>query len=300
MNKRSRTKFGILGMSYDTSASKGYPGARYAPEQIRQSLQWILKRIENDMLYDVDEDKLVDMGKIEIKDYGDTNMISRFEHERSLNEIKYKIDEIFQEGYIPILLGGDHSTGWSGIKSLYDNTTGKIGVIHLDAHLDLVKTSPVQGDYSGSSQMRRASEMDRIDCKNIVQLGMRGYNSAEHYNFIKNSGITIITANTVLDKGVEPAIERCLEVACNGTDHVYLSVDIDVLDSAFAPGSGANEPGGLTSHQLFTMVKRFAPVVDAIDIVEVNPMTDFNNVTSNVACKLLFDFIISNYHATRC
>ena len=284
-------------MSYDTTTSKGYPGARYAPEQIRKSLQWIKNRIEDGMLFDVEADRLIDMSKFEIKDYGDTDKISRYDNKKALDEIKSNIDKIYEEGYSPILLGGDHSTGWPGIKALHDNTKGKIGIIHVDSHLDLVKESPIQGLYSGSSQMRRASELERISAENFVQIGMRSYNSPEHYHFIKDSKITLIPANQVLETSIEEVAKKALEVASRGTDHIYMSVDIDVLDSAFAPGSGANEPGGLTSYQLFKFVKLVAPYIDAIDIVEVNPLMDYNNMTSIVASKLLFDYIISNYYA---
>lgn len=297
MKIKHKNKFGILGMSYDTTTSKGYPGARYAPEQIRKSLQWIKNRIEDGMLFDVEADRLIDMSKFEIKDYGDTDKISRYDNKKALDEIKSNIDKIYEEGYSPILLGGDHSTGWPGIKALHDNTKGKIGIIHVDSHLDLVKESPIQGLYSGSSQMRRASELDRISAENFVQIGMRSYNSPEHYHFIKDSKITLIPANQVLETSIEEVAKKALEVASRGTDHIYMSVDIDVLDSAFAPGSGANEPGGLTSYQLFKFVKLVAPYIDAIDIVEVNPLMDYNNMTSIVASKLLFDYIISNYYA---
>jgi agmatinase len=297
MEIKRKKKFGLLGMAYDTSASKGYPGARYAPEQIRKALGWIFHRVEDGMLFDVEEDRLIDMREIEIKDFGDTDRISRYDHEKSLHEIKCCIDKVYEAGYAPILLGGDHSTGWPAIKSLHDNTTGRIGVIHVDAHLDLIRESPVQGPYSGSSQMRRASELARIDPRNFAQIGMRGYNSPEHYHFIRESGITLIPASRLFELGIREAARKALETAGDGTGHIHLSVDIDVLDSAFAPGSGANEPGGLTSAQLFALVKALAPYVDSIDIVEVNPLLDSNNVTGIVAAKLLFDYIIANYYA---
>jgi len=298
MRMKINTKFGLLGMSYDTSASKGYPGARYAPEQIRRSLQWILNRIEDGKLFDTEANRIIDTTQYEIRDFGNTNNISRYDNEKSLNEIKNIIDQIFKLGYSPILLGGDHSTGWPGIKSLYDNTEGKIGIIHVDTHLDLVKESEIQGLYSGSSQMRRASELERINPKNIAQVGVRSYNSPEHFHFIKDSGITLIPASKIFETSIEETADKALKVASEGTDHIYLSVDIDVLDGAFAPGSGANEPGGLTSYQLFKFVKIIAPYVDVMDIVEVNPMTDLNNMTSIVASKLLYDYIISKYYAT--
>lgn len=88
-----------------------------------------------------------------------------------------------------------------------------------------------------------------------------------------------------------------MELASKGVEKIYFTLDIDVLDSAFAPGSGANEPGGISTYQLFKFVKEVAPYVDAIDIVEVNPMTDYRNMTSTVASKIIMDFIVANYYA---
>ena len=143
-SNKLKNKFGILGLSYDTSASLGWPGARYAPKEIRNSLQWIINRIRDNQLFDTESNRIVDMSKVAIKDFGDIN-ISRYDHEKSIDEIKVYIDKLFEDSFTPILLGGDHSVTWPGIKSLYDNSTGNIGIIQLDAHLDLVEDSPEIG-----------------------------------------------------------------------------------------------------------------------------------------------------------
>jgi len=296
MQKKVKNKFGILGLAYDTTASLGWPGARYAPAQIRNSLQWILNRIKENEIFDTESNRIVNMSNIDIKDYGDV-FITRYDHKKSLDEMKTKIDSIFREGFSPILLGGDHSVSWPGIESLYDNTEGKIGIIHLDAHLDLVEDSFVQGRYSGSSEIRRSLETERIDGSNVVQIGIRGYNYAEHYNYIKNNNIMVMTPEYIFENGIEKVAGKALEIASKGTEHIYMTVDIDVLDSAFAPGAGANEPGGINSYQLFKFIKQVAPYVDVIDIVEVNPMTDYRNMTSTVASKIIFDYIVANNYA---
>ncbi|MDK2799845.1 MAG: hypothetical protein PWQ70_1464 [Clostridiales bacterium] len=296
MDKLKRNKFGILGLAYDTSASLGWPGARYAPKQIRNSLQWILNRIKDNEIFDTEKNKIIDMSKLVVEDFGDV-CISRYNHEKSIEEMKVQVDQLFEQGFTPILLGGDHSVTWPGILSLYDNTKGNIGIIQMDAHLDLVEDSYVQGKYSGSSEIRRAIEMDRISGKNVVQVGIRGYNYAEHYHYIKNNDIMVINPEAFYTRDVKQLAMQALEKASQGTDHIYLTVDIDVLDSAFAPGSGANEPGGINTYQLYTFVKELAPYVDAIDIVEVNPLTDYRDMTSTVAAKLIFDFIAANYYA---
>lgn len=296
MKNTIKNKFGLLGLAYDTSASLGLPGARYAPGKIRNSLQWILNRIKDNKIYDTSANCIVDMSKIEMKDFGDV-FISRYNHQQSLAEIKASIDKLLVEGCSPILLGGDHSVTLPGIQALHDHANGNIGIIQLDSHLDLVDNSFVQGQYSGSSEIRRAIEMDKIKGDNVVQIGIRGYNYAEHFHYINDHNITVITPEQIFEKGMNDIAKKALEIAGRETDKIYLTVDIDVLDSAFAPGSGANEPGGINSCQLFSFIKKVAPYMDIIDIVEVNPLTDYNDMTSTVAARIVFDYIVANYYA---
>ncbi|QIB70374.1 agmatinase family protein [Aminipila butyrica] len=295
LKESKKNKFGILGLDYDTSAGLGWPGARYAPDQIRQSLKWILNRIRDNEIFDTEKNRLVDMSKVEIRDFGNLS-ISRYDHEKSGEEMKQQIDQVIDAGFSPILLGGDHSVTWPGIRSLYEHTEGKMGIIHLDTHLDLVEDSAVQGKFSGSSEIRRAAELERVDGNNIVQIGIRGYNYAEHYHFIKENNLHVITPDAFFEEGAAQVAKKAVEWASEGVDKIYFTLDIDVLDSAFAPGSGANEPGGISTWQLFKFVKEVAPYVDVFDIVEVNPMTDYRNMTSTVAAKLIFDYIVTNYY----
>lgn len=298
MNQLKKSKFGLLGLAYDTSASLGLPGARYAPDAIRKSLQWILNRIQDQQIFDTEANAIVDMSQIEYKDFGNVH-ISRYDHAQSVAEMKEQISRLLTSGYAPILLGGDHSVTLPGFQALHDYADGNIGIIQLDSHLDLVEDSFVQGKFSGSSEIRRAIEMDKYNAGNVVQIGIRGYNYAEHYHFIKENKITVIPPGEIFEQGISRIADKALEIAGRGTKHIYLTIDIDVLDSAFAPGSGANEPGGISSYQLFSFLKKVAPFVDVIDIVEVNPLSDYNNMTSTVAAKLVFDYIVANYWAAR-
>jgi agmatinase len=293
MSPETRNRFGLLGLPYDTSASLGWPGARYAPARIREALRWIQNRIVDGQVFDVENARVVNLSGLTFQDFGDAR-ISRFDHERSIGELKAAIDGLFEAGFVPILLGGDHCVTWPGVLSLHAHRRGAIGIIHLDAHLDLLESSAVQGPHSGSSEIRRALELPDIAGKNVVQVGVRGFNYPEHERFIRSAGISLIPPAELFEAGVAAAAEKALRIAGDGTGHIYLTVDIDVLDSAFAPGSGANEPGGLTSLQLLQFVRRVAPYVDVLDIVEVNPLTDYRDMTSAVAARLVFDFLTAN------
>lgn len=292
MRRLKKTRFAIVGVGYDSSASLGWPGARYAPESIRKSLRWIRNRIQDNKIFDVDGNRLIDMTEIEIKDWGDLPL-SRYNHEQTLREIKEGIDTVLAAGWTPIILGGDHSISWPGIQAFHDRVEGPIGIIQLDAHLDLLDESGTQGRYSGSSEIRRALELPRVDGENVVQVGVRGYNYPEHFTFIHDHGITMLTPEIFHTEGIQETACRTLEVAGRQTTGVYLTVDIDVLDSAYAPGSGAHETGGINSFQLLHFVRQVAPFVDVMDVVEVNPLTDQGESTASVAARIVFDFIVA-------
>ncbi|OLR56662.1 hypothetical protein BHK98_11645 [Hornefia porci] len=292
-----KLKFGMIGLNYDTEAGRGWPGARYAPDSIRKMLSGIMNRMEENKLFDVCNNYLVDYDKIDLKDFGNTDNIVHYDNLQAQKDMAAEIKKVMDEGYKPLILGGDHSITNAGFMAMHEKADGKIGIIDFDAHLDLKVESPVQGRYSGSSEIRRATEMDKYDPKNIVEIGPRGYNYPEHYHFIKNSGMTIITPKEVYANGAAATAEKIKEIVTDGTDYVYMTVDIDALDMAYALGSGGQEPAGLNHFQLSDMIRRLAPVVDAIDFVEVNPMTDHRELTSHVAANLILDYISGAYYA---
>ncbi len=290
-----KLKFGMLGLNYDTEAGRGWPGARYAPKSIRAALSGIMNRMEDNKLFDVCNNCLIDYNKIDLKDFGDCDNIVHYDHLQALKDMAGEIVKVMDEGYKPLLLGGDHSVTNAGFMAIHEKAQGKIGIIDLDAHLDLKVESAVQGLYSGSSEIRRAIEMDKFDAKNVVEIGPRGFNYPEHYHFIKESGMTIFTPKEVFKLGAEEIARRTLEIVKKDTDYVYLTVDIDALDMAYALGSGGQEPAGLNHFQMSDLIRAFAPHVDVIDFVEVNPMTDHRELTSHVCANLILDYIAGAY-----
>lgn len=291
-------KLGLIGLDYDTEAGRGWPGARYAPDSIRRALGSIMNRMEDRYLFDVCNNCLIDYNQIELKDYGNTSEICRYEHAQALRDMSTAVQGVLRDGYTPIILGGDHSVTNAGFDALYECTKGKIGIIDFDAHLDLKFDSPVQGTHSGSSEIRRAMERERIDPRNVVEIGPRGFNYPEHYHFIKESGITIFTPRDVFEQGASTIAEKALAIATRDTAAVYVTVDIDALDMAYALGSGGQMPAGLTHFQLADMIRVVAPEAKVIDFVEVNPMTDHRELTSHVCASLIMEYIAGLYKAS--
>jgi len=291
-------EFGILGIPYDTSASLGRPGARYAPAEVRRSLQWHLNRIKGKGVYDVEAGEIVDLDGVHVQDYGDVDIIG-YDHELMLERTKGPILDLLESGVIPVIIGGDHSVSLPGLRALHSVTEKAMGIIQMDAHLDLVDDSPVQGRLSGSSEIRRALELDRVSPLNLIQVGVRGYNYPDQLDYIRSKGIRQIPAQEFQRVGARGAALKALEVAASGTDRLYLTLDIDVLDPAYAPGSGADEPGGLSAREVMEFVRLVAPRVSVMDIVEVNPMMDFRGMTSAVAARIIMDFVVSVVRAER-
>lgn len=283
-------KFAVIGFPWDFGASLGRPGARYAPAEIRRAAVWHLNRIRNQQVWDLEGDAVVDLSPVVIEDRGDVPIAA---HDRALTfqRAEAAAREALEGGFVPIVLGGDHSISLPPIAALA-SVSERIGIIQIDAHLDLVDDSPVQGRYSQSSQIRRALELEGASPRRLVQIGLRGLNYPEYAAYCEQQGITQITAPAALEAGVEQVADRALEVAGADGAAIYLTLDIDALDPSVAPGAGHLEPGGLPVAFVSRLLRRLAPRVAAFDIAEVNPLFDVQGMTSNLAAKLLFDFIL--------
>jgi formiminoglutamase/agmatinase len=282
--------FGIIGFPWDGGASLGRPGARYAPKAIREELQWFINRIEGQQVYHVEKRMNIDLRETEMVDYGDVE-IAAYSTEITFTHAEEQIEELLSQGVFPFILGGDHSISYPGIKALHDHSTGQVAIIQFDAHLDLVDQSPVQGRFSQSSQMRRALELPRIEAQQLIQIGVRSYNYPWYEEYLHENPVVQLTAREVHQMQAEEVVRQVLE-ACQGADKIYLTFDMDVLDPAFAPGTGANEPGGLTPVQCFHILEGLYPYIDAMDIAEMNPLYDHQSITASLAARILFDCMV--------
>lgn len=287
-----KESFGVIGFPWDGGASLGRPGARFAPQSIRDAYKWFENRIENNQVYDVDKRTLYTLDKENIKDYGDIDIVA-YSTEKTFDNAKRKTLEMLEEGVFPFVLGGDHSISFPLIEALHEHTGGKIGIIQFDAHLDLVDDSPVQGKYSQSSQMRRALELERISPENVVQLGVRSFNYPWYAEYLKDIGITQYTAREIHAGDPKMIVQEIIEKKLKDVDHIYLTFDMDVLEPGLAPGTGANEPGGLTVTQAFAMLEELYDKVDIFDIAEVNPLYDVREITASIAAKIMFECAVS-------
>jgi formiminoglutamase/agmatinase len=283
--------FNVIGFPWDMGASLGRPGARYAPEVIRKLLGWNVNRIRDNKVWDIEGGRLVDLSKVRIADGGDVELAY---HDRatSFDRVQQVVGEALVAGEVPIVLGGDHSISYPPIAALAEHIDGPVGIIQLDAHLDLVDDSPMQGRYSQSSQIRRALDLPNVSPERLIQIGIRGLNYPEMKTYCEEAGITQITAPEAIETPAEELAERAIAVAGRDGAKIYMTLDIDVITPMAAPGAGYLEFYGLPVGLVSKLLRLLAPHVAAFDVAEVNPVFDFKDVTSNLAAKLLFDFIL--------
>jgi formiminoglutamase/agmatinase len=285
------TVVALVGAPYDGAATLGWPGARYAPDEVRRHLGWMRMRVQEGRIYWVDEDRVVPWRAEQLVDAGDAAVVPH-DLAATLAAVRAKTAAEAAAGRIPAVIGGDDSILFPAVAGVHDAVAGTVGIVHLDAHLDLLDESPAQGRYSQSSGMRRALELPRVRPRHSVQVGTRSFNFPSSKRVIEETGLTELPAKQLARQGLDWALGRIREVVA-GADHVFLSVDLDVLDPAHAPGVGWHEPGGLTSRELIDLVVALAPAVRGFALNELNPMTDARSQSSILAANLVFQFAVA-------
>jgi len=215
-------------------------------------------------------------------DYGDVAV-----HNGNIAEtfafIEKKFGEILDSGAFPVCFGGDHSTCYPLIKTFAKKYDGNIGVIHFDGHMDNLDTYGDEEKYARCSPLHRIYEIDGINPKNIVHMGIRGpRNVPVGPATAREKGATIISSFEIKFNGVVESIRKAIKIAQAGTKAVYVTVCADILDVAHNPG-GPPDPCGLSSWEFAVILYELGKAgIKGFDYVEIYPPTDRNNVSSHV------------------
>jgi len=206
---------------------------------------------------------------LRVVDYGDAPVLPA-DPGASHAAIERTLGEVFDAGAIPIVLGGDHSIAEPDIRAAAARH-GAVGLVHFDAHTD-TGVSVFGVERSHGTPMRRLIEQGALDPARYVQIGLRGYWPGEaELAWQREHGITSFLMHDVEALGIEEVTARASAVV--GSGPAFLSVDIDVLDPAFAPGTGTPEPGGMSVAELMWAVRTLARELELVgaELVEVIP-----------------------------
>jgi agmatinase len=219
-------------------------------------------------------------------DFGDAPVIPA-DAERSHLAIEETVRQVLAADAVPVVLGGDHSITEPNVKAC-SAVHGPIGLVHFDTHTD-TGTEVFGVKRSHGTPMYRLVEAGWIDPKRYVQIGLRGYWPGEpEFEWQRHKGITSFFMHDVREQGVAAVVDRTLETVGEGP--VFLTVDVDVLDPAFAPGTGTPEPGGMTPGELLPSVRRMAEGLELVglDVVEVIPTAPGSaDITALVADRIV-------------
>jgi agmatinase len=249
----------IIGAPTDDLVSDR-PGTRFAPRAIRAASCPPGPHLEAG----VDA-----FAVLRIVDYGDAAVIPA-DAARTHAAIEALVGEVVDAGALPVTLGGDHSITEPCIAAIAARR-GSDGLIHFDTHTDTGRE--VFGvEHSHGTPMFRLVEAGRVEGGRYAQIGLRGYwPGPAEFAWQGEHGIASFFMHDVRDLGIREVVTRAL--AHMGGGPVYLTVDVDVLDPAFAPGTGTPEPGGMTSVDLLWAVREIASRVELVgaDVVEVLP-----------------------------
>ncbi|KAA8999371.1 arginase family protein [Affinibrenneria salicis] len=286
-NKR---QFDLWGVPFDGESSLGWPGSRYAPARVRECARWINMRIQQGKVYCLETDTQMEVGEQLLVDRGDVKVIPN-DTLKTFDAASQAVRTSIENGRVPVVIGGDDSLLFPVARGVHDALPGRIGIIHFDAHLDLMDESELQGRHSQSSGMRRSLELARIAPADCIQVCERHFNFPASGQFKHEHDLVHLSAREVLRLGAEETVARILQRVAQA-DHLFLSFDIDSVDPAFAPGAGAHEPGGISSDQALHMVELLAPHCAAMAITEVNPTKDVGDMTSTLAAYLAFTFAV--------
>ena len=280
----------FLGVPFDLGTTLR-PGARFGPAAVRAaSAWWQYARDEEadghggraEGWYDLDRQRWILRG-VAMADWGDVR-ITPVEIEANLDRITAGVRGMVQDGSFPVIIGGDHAITYPAVRAFAE--IGPLHVVQLDSHQDFVDER--HGVRLGHGNvMRRVSELEFVT--GVSQIGLRGLQKyAEPLDSARRYGTRIVTASRLRRRG-PGAAAACVPRGAT----CYLTLDIDVLDIAVAPGTGTPEPGGLSYVEVRDAVRAIARRgrVVGCDLVEVSPPYDWAEVTSRAAARLILDVL---------
>jgi len=282
----SETHYVIFGIPWDYLTSKLGPNSSIAPQKIRDVTENLALTTELGLKIPII--KAVDIGDVEIESK---------DVDKNLRAITDFINKIYKQkkDVVIVMIGGDHFCSLNVIKAVGDHFRKKdeFGVLIFDAHLDLYNQWD-KGAYSHATISHRIFDLDYITNQNLLIAGSRDIDIPE-LDIANDENIIHLDAHLLVEISLNEYIEKIVNFF-NKSDikNLYISIDIDALDPSIAPGTGYAIPGGFSYREMWQVLKTLSKsfTILGFDVVEVAPNLDLpNNITCNLAAKLIIEFI---------
>jgi agmatinase len=273
----TKSDFGIIGIPMDFGSTFRV-GQRFAPQKVRES-----SRIISGVDFFLKEDIFQEFS---VFDYGDINAVPGY-IDKSLKIIEDYLSKISKDVNM-VHVGGDHLVTLPILRSLHKKF-GKIELIDIDAHTD-TWDSIYESEFSHANWLRKAIIEGLVS--KVTQVSIRGSLYSEHdTDFQEKYGVNVYDMKKIRDTGFENVMK---ELQGNiESDSVYITLDIDAIDPAYAPGTGIPEPGGLTSWEIMSFFRSINFNAVGMDLVEIIPSYDHSDITSILGANLIFQYLSS-------
>jgi agmatinase len=286
---------GVLGVPFDGAVSR-QPGARFGPAALRAaSGWWAYLGGYKEGVHNVETGRTVSYDDLEIRDCGDVDTVPT-SIERTRRQVAAAVESVAEYTF-PVVLGGDHYVTYPSFLGYARAVDEPVGVIQIDAHSDTVASSDLYGEHFHGSPMARIDETEYGAYESHAMIGIRGYEEPNFPDLVDERDIHVSYAPDVRDRGIEACVRDAIDHVTDRVDRVYLTVDIDGVDPAYAPGTGTPEPGGLTSADLLAAmdVLGACDAVGAMDLMEVAPKLDPTESTPRVAANAIVRFLEAKF-----
>ena len=271
----------IIGVPFDAGTSYR-PGARFGPQAVRQASRQLRTNYHPD--YDVEPFKVQ-----QVADAGDI-ACNPFDIDEAIKQIENGADDFLSKAGSIVTIGGDHTIALPLLRSVNKKVGGPVALVHFDAHLDTWDTY-FGAPYTHGTPFRRAREESLFLDDASMHIGIRGplYST----NDLKNDrdlGFKTIHCDEFQTNSIDQIVQRIKDRI--GDNPLYISIDIDVLDPAHAPGTGTPEVAGMTTREILNVLRGLAgsQLVSA-DVVEVAPAYDHAELTSTAAATIVYELI---------
>jgi len=295
----------VSGVPIDNGIFSGRPGARFGPRAIREA------SLHNRVGYDLSpENTRVDIesglgtrlkGPPKLADIGDFNIYPT-DLMKTTESVKQGVHEVVKRGGFSVVMGGDHYVAYPSFegfaKGMAERKEGlRLGYIHIDAHSDFGDGNSLGGRYHHGTMVRRISENPIISYKNLAWVGLNSSLTIDQHRLKRTNNLKMLTSKHVRERGIAEIIREAMDVAADGVDAVYLSIDIDVIDAHESHGTGFPEFGGITTSEFLEAMQILGSfkALGAIDLCEVAPGWDSSGQTVQIASagmlKLLHPWI---------
>jgi len=282
----------VLGLPHDAS-KLSRRGAAEAPRAIREAtsmFHFAVTEMAAGEVVDIDRERAYRWTGTEIFDLGDLELGD--DVDANLERISDTVEAVAAKGALPVVLGGDHLVTYPTVRGLARTFEAPPSYLHIDMHLDLAHSVPGYGRHASGTPVRRLIAAGALDPVRVAIVGVEGFQHRNEWSYAQETALAVVSAAGLRREGMRATLERLYEERLAGAEAgVYVSLDIDVLARAFAPGTGnAVGAAGLLPEELVELVEVVAgwPLA-GIDLVEVAPRLDPTGRTPALAAALLVE-----------